>query len=234
MTEAIVLAGGFGTRLQTVVSDMPKSMAAVNGRPFLEYLLEFLIAKTVHRVILSVGYHSKEITDYFGSAYRNLSIDYAVEQEPLGTGGGIRLAMEQCSNTDVLAMNGDTLFLADIKGLMQMHIQNNATASIALRKVQDISRYGSVTMDQKNKIIGFGEKSYSKEPGLINGGIYCLNRRFYLDNTKAGNFSIERDCFEKWAGGGQLFGFPSDAYFLDIGIPEDYQRAQHEFKTIDY
>jgi len=234
MTEAIILAGGLGTRLQHVVHDLPKSMAPVDGRPFLEYQLDFLNKNTVDKVILSVGYRNEAIIRHFGSKYRHLAIDYAIEAEPLGTGGGIRLALEMCETADTLVLNGDTLFLVEISEMFRLHVKSKASVSIALRKVPDASRFGSVQIDQNMKIISFGEKSAKKQPGFINGGIYLLNREFYLSHTPPGCFSIERECFGKWASEGFITGFPSDAYFLDIGIPEDYERAQHEFKTIKY
>jgi len=234
MTEIMILAGGLGTRLQYLVHGLPKSMAPVNGRPFLEYLLDFLDKSGVDKVILSVGYRSEAIISHFGSKYRNLAIDYAIETKPLGTGGGIRLAMEKSTDRDVLVMNGDTLFLAEISEMLRLHKKSKAIVSIALRKVHNASRYGAIEVDQNMVIRNFREKSPIKQAGFINGGIYILNREFYISSTAPGNFSIERDCFAKWAPEGIMLGFPSEAYFLDIGIPKDYKRAQHEFKTNKY
>lgn len=230
MQEAVILAGGLGTRLQSMLSNLPKAMAPVNGRPFLEYLLDYLQVFKISRVVLSVGYHHDAIMAHFGSHYKNIKIDYAIEHEQLGTGGGIRLALKNCSSDQVLVLNGDTIFRIDPAHFFEKHVYKGPLVSIALRQVDDISRFGSVKTDQNEMITVFGEKSTEKIPGLINGGIYCLNRNFFLENTPEGNFSIERDCFEKWAGTGKLAGFMYDAYFLDMGVPDDYLRAQDEFK----
>ena len=234
MQEAIILAGGLGTRLQKVLKNTPKAMAPVNGRPFLEYLIGFLKSFAISRIIVSVGYRSEQIISFFGSEYKGLEIDYAIEKEPRGTGGGIRLAMLRCNSKNVFAINGDTLFTADLSDLAEKHFISNKPVSIALRKVDDVSRYGSVSINEKNIVTAFGEKSTYSIPGLINAGIYLLNRDYFLAQTGPGNFSIEKDCFEKWVSKGQVSGYPYDAYFLDIGVPQDYLRAQHEFGRFTY
>ena len=234
MHEAVILAGGFGTRLQPVIKDMPKSMALVDGRPFLEYLLDYLKSFGYERVVLSVGYRHQTIMDHFGTSYHGLELIYAIENKPLGTGGGIRLAIEKCVGENVLTLNGDTLFLVDLTDFMNRHQEKSAAISIALRKVTDISRYGAVRVNENSLITVFGEKIPEKTSGLINGGIYLIHREFYLENTKPGAFSMEKDIFEKWVSYAALAGFVYDAYFLDIGIPEDYEKAQHEFKSLTY
>jgi D-glycero-alpha-D-manno-heptose 1-phosphate guanylyltransferase len=230
MREAIILAGGLGTRLQPVVKDLPKAMAPVNGRPFLEYLLNYLWSFGIARVVLSVGHRSKMIETHFGSEYNGIEIGYAVEKQPLGTGGGLRLAFEKCKNEHVLALNGDTLFQIDLKGFEIEYTKSDVVAAIALRKVQNVSRFGTVKIDKNHRITHFGEKTSEPVSGLINGGIYLLNRSFFLAQTIAGAFSVERDFFERIYLQGLIAGFVFDAWFIDIGIPEDYLRAQHEFK----
>jgi len=232
MFEAVILAGGFGTRLQAVLKEVPKAMAPVNGRPFLQYLLNHLDASGIKKVVLSVGHRCEIIIDHFGSQYKSIEIDYAIENEPMGTGGGIRLALEKCSDENVMTMNGDTMFAIDLKDFYKKHLNHNSMISIALRKVEDISRYGSVRTDKNNSVISFGEKSKEKAPGLINGGVYFINRQYFLNSGLTGAFSIEKDCFEHWYLKGLIAGFPYDAYFLDIGIPEDYLKAQHEFTKL--
>lgn len=232
MFEAVILAGGFGTRLQAVLKEVPKAMAPVKGRPFLQYLLNHLEANGIKRVVLSVGHRSDMIIDHFGYRYQGIIIDYAIEDEPLGTGGGIRLALEKCSDENVLAMNGDTMFAIDLKDFYKKHLLHKAMISIALRKVEDISRYGSVRTDENNAVTAFGEKSVDEVPGLINGGVYFINRQNFLNSGLTGAFSMETDCFEHWYQKGLIAGFPYDAYFLDIGIPEDYLKAQHEFTKL--
>jgi D-glycero-alpha-D-manno-heptose 1-phosphate guanylyltransferase len=234
MHEAIILAGGLGTRLQNVVNNLPKAMAPVNDRPFLEYLLDYLLSYETKKVVLSVGYRYQTIMDHFGSQYKGMEIDYAIEKEPLGTGGGLRLALEKCSEKDVLALNGDTLFLIDLFDFRKRYQQHAVSISIALRKVQNASRYGSVRVNRNKTITAFGEKSDKRASGLINGGIYMLNRQFFLSNTGNGSFSLEKDCFEQWYPESHLSGFVYDAYFLDIGLPDDYLKAQNEFTKLAY
>jgi D-glycero-alpha-D-manno-heptose 1-phosphate guanylyltransferase len=227
--EAIVLAGGFGTRLQKVVSNVPKSMAQINNRPFLEYLFDYLIFQGVSKVVISVGYKNEIISNHFKDHYKSLEVVYAVENEPLGTGGGIRLAFWKIEGPRALVMNGDSLFRADYRALLEFHLKKKADATLALRKLSDTGRYGRVTMNRTRRITGFEEKGLSAGPGYINGGVYIIDKLFLMEPEFRGRFSIEKDCFEPNTSYSRLFGFPSDDYFLDIGIPEDYARAQHEF-----
>lgn len=234
MPEAIILAGGYGTRMQKVLGDLPKSMANVAGRPFLEYLLDYLILNRFNKFVLSVGYRSEVIIKHFGSVYRGVEIEYAVEEEPLGTGGGVKLALGKCHDDHVLALNGDTLFLADLIDFYSKHLIYNSKISIALREVEDISRYGSVRINDSFILTSFGEKSAQKIEGLINAGVYCINRKWFMTNNFNRAFSLENDCFGQWYKQGLIAGYPYNAYFLDIGIPEDYRRAQYEFEKLTY
>jgi D-glycero-alpha-D-manno-heptose 1-phosphate guanylyltransferase len=230
--EAIILAGGFGTRLQEVLNDLPKSMALVNGRPFMEYLLDFLKTSGITHVVLSVGYKRDTIINHFGSAYRDVRIDYAIEEVPMGTGGGIRMAMWKVDGMRTFAMNGDSLFRVDLNN-MEAHMQKEAEITIALRELQETGRYGRVTMDKSCRIDGFKEKQNDAGHGYINGGVYIIEKLFLLYPEFRGKFSIEKDCFERDYTTSRMFGFPSDGYFLDIGIPETYKQAQDEFKRFD-
>ncbi len=232
--EALVLAGGFGTRLKEVVPELPKSMAVVNGRPFLEYLLDFLDARKFQSVVLSTGYKATVIKNHFKSRYKGLELFYAAEQEPLGTGGGIRHAFHKISGENAFVFNGDSLFLADLEGMSALHKKQNATATIALRQVDDTTRFGRVNVDASLRIRGFSEKKAGAGPGYINGGVYILNKPFLLGSLFREKFSLEKDCFEKYYREVPMFGFPSEGYFRDIGIPEDFARAQDEFKRLTY
>ncbi|MDP1622153.1 MAG: nucleotidyltransferase family protein [Bacteroidales bacterium] len=227
--EAIVLAGGLGTRLQKVVSDLPKSLAQINNRPFLEYLFDYLIFQGVTRVILSVGYKHDLISGHFGNQYKSLPVQYSIENEPLGTGGGIRLALWKVEGQRALVMNGDSLFKLDYKALMAYHIKKKPDATIALRKLKDTGRYGSVSLDRTRRITGFKEKARVSGSGYINGGVYVIEKYFLMEPEFRGRFSIERDCFEQYYPELKFYGFPADGFFMDIGIPEDYLKAQHEF-----
>lgn len=226
--EAVILAGGFGTRLQSVVKELPKPMAPVNGRPFLTYILDYLIDYNYTKVVLSVGYLHEKIEDYFGAQYKTLNIQYAVETEPLGTGGGIAYALSFCKNENILVLNGDTLFKADFSALEEFHTRCGSQLSIVLRHVADTSRYGRVNTDSIGRILSFTEKKAASGEGLINGGIYLINKNLIQSLNLPQKFSFEKDVMEKHVATKPLFGIESDGYFIDIGIPEDYARAQRE------
>lgn len=235
ITEAIILAGGFGTRLQSVVFDLPKPMAPVNDKPFLDYQLLYLKHFGIKKVVLSVGHLHPMITLHYGSTFEGMELDYAIENGPLGTGGGIRMAMEKCVSKTVLVLNGDSFFDINLNTLYKQHNTFMADCSLALRKVEDTSRYGTIKQGNNSAIISFKEKNGEAKPGLINAGIYILDKEIYLQKTKPGKkFSIEKDFFEKKIKELNIFGFPYEDYFIDIGIPEDYEKAQNDFKGFKY
>lgn len=226
--EAIILAGGFGTRLQGVVKDLPKPMAPVNGRPFLTYILDYLIEYGYTKVVLSVGYLHEKIEAFFGPQYKSLEIDYAVETEPLGTGGGILFAFSKCKTDNVLVINGDTMFKVDLDEFERFHHERHSLLSIVLREVEDVSRYGSVVVGGNDMITLFSEKQATAGRGFINGGIYLIDRKLFDKYPQPQKFSFEKDLMTKFYTQEMFFGMPSDGYFIDIGIPEDYERAQRE------
>lgn len=235
VSSAIILAGGFGKRLQTVVNDVPKPMAPINGEPFLTYQLRYLSHFKFKKVILSTGYLSDTISSYYQGSFLDCDLVYAVEKEPLGTGGGIRLAMEHCEDNEVLVLNGDSFFDIDISRLYSFHSAASYYFSLALRKVNNAGRYGTITLNENQKITSFREKSGDNTPGLINAGVYLLNKAAFIKNTPAAtNFSIEKDFFEKEIHTIPINGIELDGYFIDIGIPEDYLKAQHDFKEFKY
>ncbi len=227
--EAIILAGGKGTRLSDVVKDHPKVMAPVNGRPFLEYLLDYLHDFVIEHVVLSVGYMKEPIMEHFGNQYRGIRIDYAIEDEPLGTGGGIRKAFEFIEGQRAFVLNGDTLFRLDLIRHFDFHIIRKTDFSLTLREVADVSRYGAVEVDEDRKVTAFREKGEKRGKGYINGGVYLIHKRFFEKNAFPEKFSIEKDCFETLVDTGQFYGLICRQYFIDIGIPEDYEKAQHDF-----
>lgn len=226
--QAIILAGGFGTRLQSVVKDLPKPMADINRRPFLTYILDYISDFGYKKVVLSVGYLHEKIEDCFGTRYKGVSIDYAVENEPLGTGGAIKFALEKCSAENVLILNGDTLFKANLACLEHFHNENDANLSIILRNVPDTSRYGSVRIDNNGRIVAFEEKNTAQGCGTINGGIYMISKNLFNDYNFPKKFSFEKDLMEKYYQQDKFYGTVSNGYFIDIGIPEDYARARVE------
>ncbi|RUA30271.1 MAG: D-glycero-D-manno-heptose 1-phosphate guanosyltransferase [Bacteroidetes bacterium] len=232
--QAIVLAGGFGTRLQTVVQDVPKPMALINDRPFLDYQLNYLKSFGIEHIIFSVGYKHEHILNYFGDSFNGMRIDYAVEESPLGTGGGILNAFQFVKSGAALVVNGDTMFEVDLQDFSQKHNSKNAQISLALREIDDVSRYGVVETDANHRIIGFAEKGERKGQGKINGGIYIIEKHFFETNRFEQKFSMEKDAFERLYKEQAFYGFPYKSYFLDIGIPEDYKKAQNEFKKLGY
>jgi len=232
--EAVILAGGFGTRLKSVVSDIPKVMAPVNGRPFLEYILDYLENYIVEHVVLSVGYKHEIIQNHFGNKYKSIAIDYAIEEEPLGTGGGIKLAFDKIGDNRAYVLNGDTMFRINLIRLFDFHLTKSSSFAIVLRQVADVSRYGAVDIDKNKRVTRFNEKGIRQGPGLINGGVYLLHKKFFAENNFPAKFSIEKDGFEKMVETYPYYGLLCKQYFLDIGIPEDYQKAQHEFKEFGY
>jgi D-glycero-alpha-D-manno-heptose 1-phosphate guanylyltransferase len=235
LKEAIILAGGFGTRLQAVVSDLPKPMAPINNEPFLNYVFDYLLHYKIEHVVLSTGYLADKISDYYKNEYRGIKISYTKEETPLGTGGGIRLAMTKCYTSDVLVLNGDSFFYVNITDHFNNHISKQADCSLALRKVFNASRYGTILLGIGNAIETFKEKNNIEQTGLINGGVYILNRKLYLSKTnEAVPFSIEKDFYESRINELHIFGFEYDGYFIDIGIPEDYNKAQIDFKNFNY
>lgn len=227
--EAIVLAGGFGTRLQHVVSDVPKPMAPITNLPFLVYLLEQLANANVRRVILSTGYKHECIYNFFGNRYKNIKLLYSHETEPLFTGGAIALALQHVQGENVYVLNGDTLFDIDYNTLTYCHYKNNAAVSIALHQVQAAQRYGSVDIDVAGRIKGFHEKSHSLNSGLINGGIYIVNKKWLQSLHLPKKFSFEKDILQIHYTQNLFFGIVFNGYFIDIGVPEDYQQAQIDF-----
>lgn len=235
LKEAIILAGGFGTRLQSVVNDVPKPMAPVNQEPFLNYIFDYLKFYKIEHVVLSTGYLSEKISEYYGSEYLGIKISYTKEVEPLGTGGGIRLAMEKCTEENVLVLNGDSFFEVELIAYNKQHEDKRADCSLALRKVENAARYGTIVHGLNNSIVRFKEKDEQEQPGLINGGVYILNRKLYLEKTEQGKaFSIEKDFYEKRANELKICGYEYDGYFIDIGIPDDYKKAQVDFKNFKY
>lgn len=235
LKEAIILAGGFGTRLQAVVSHVPKPMAPVNNEPFLNYVFDYLKHYNIEHVVLSTGYLSEKISEYYSNEYKGIKISYTKEVEPLGTGGGIRLALEKCLNNEVLVLNGDSFFDVNLNSYYKQHTSFKSDCSLALRKVDNASRYGTIKLEDTSVIKAFKEKDGVEQQGLINGGVYILNRELFLNKTEGNKaFSIEKDFFEKRINEITIFGFEYQGYFIDIGIPEDYKKAQVDFKEFKY
>ncbi|MCX7714264.1 MAG: nucleotidyltransferase family protein [Clostridia bacterium] len=223
--EAVVLAGGLGTRLRHVVSDVPKPMAPINGEPFMKYIFEYLIKNAATRIILAVGYKHEIIQEYFGNSYKGVPIVYSVEDKPLGTGGAIKQAFAFCQNENVAVINGDTYYDVDLTEMFDFHLKKQAEITVAVKPMKNFERYGCVVIEN-GLIKCFDEKKPTKY-GKINGGIYVLKKSIfgYVGETA---FSFEKSVLESKSAG--VYAFESDGYFIDIGVPEDYCRAQDELK----
>ncbi|HUV96426.1 MAG TPA: nucleotidyltransferase family protein [Acidobacteriaceae bacterium] len=224
--EAIVLAGGLGTRLRSRLNGVPKPMAPVAGRPFLEILLDRLADAGFCRTLLSVGYLGSVISDHFGNHWRGMSLDYVTEDSPLGTGGAIRRALAHIKESSAFVLNGDTWLDADYRAMEDLHESSRASLTLALSRVPDVARYGGVELDG-NRITGFIEKGRTG-PGWINAGVYILSRDFPWPVNLAEKFSFETDVLFPLLPTLRHATFLSQSYFLDIGIPEDLDRAQEE------
>ena len=235
LNTAIILAGGMGTRLKTIISDLPKPMAPIMNVPFLTYQLNYLKHFGIKKVIFSVGYLSEKIIAHYNQSFENISIEYSIEKNPLGTGGGIRMAMSNLKEDLVLILNGDSFFDLDLEQFYNLHLEQKSKFSLALRYVNNSERYGNIEFNSSNQITSFIEKNQLNQSGYINAGVYILSNKLYLQNTKPDiNFSIEKEFFEKQLNQLIIKGFEFKDYFIDIGIPEDYLKAQDDFKEFKY
>jgi D-glycero-alpha-D-manno-heptose 1-phosphate guanylyltransferase len=230
--EAIILAGGMGTRLNEVISDVPKSMAPINGRPFLEYQLDLLDRWGLKKVILSVGYMNETIRLHFGEEYKSLKLVYAVEEEPLGTGGAILNALQYVEGYAVFIFNGDTYFDVNLQRLDDFRKIKEADLCLAMRFEIDPARFGILEFDNNNRITHFYEKSDGIEEGYINGGVYVVRKGYLLRFGLPEKFSFEVDFLQKYYQTEEFYGMRCFSYFRDIGIPGDYQKAIDEFKRL--
>jgi D-glycero-alpha-D-manno-heptose 1-phosphate guanylyltransferase len=227
MTQAIILAGGLGTRLRSAVPDLPKCLAPVAGRPFLFHVINYLRSQGVNDFIFSLGYKHELITSYLEKDFATLACKTVIEEEPLGTGGAIRMAAAQAHAAQLIVTNGDTLFRADIPALMQLHTTRNASCTLALKPMQHFDRYGVVETDAECRITAFREKQQYEE-GTINGGLYVIDREALLAAALPDKFSFEKDFLEARYATDSFYGLAQDHYFIDIGIPEDYNQAQKD------
>lgn len=226
-----ILVGGLGTRLKPVVNDRPKVMVAINGRPFLTYILDQINDTGLKDVILCVGYMGKYIEAEMGQKYRNLTLYYSYEREPLGTGGALRNAHDFINSDTILIMNGDSYCQHNAGKFLSFHEKNNAVASLLLTFVGDTSRYGTVKINDYNHVLAFEEKGSFTGPGWINAGIYLIDKETISGIPDKLFVSLEKEIFPSLIGG-KLYGFMNDGLFLDIGTPDDFAKAGTFFKQI--
>ncbi len=228
---ALILAGGLGQRLRSVVADRPKPMALINGRPFLEILLESLANHGICKIAISTGYMSDYIEDYFRSVDLNLDIRFSRETQPLGTGGAIKLAAPLLSEPTLL-VNGDTFLEADLDALLDLHFTSLAEVTLSLIAVDDARRYGEVKITNNGRIAEFDEKKGNAGVGLINAG-YSILRRSFVDSLPEGRYSMEKDVYPFLVQSGKMYGLIQKGIFFDIGLPESYH-AFREYSKIAF
>jgi D-glycero-alpha-D-manno-heptose 1-phosphate guanylyltransferase len=226
-SSLIILAGGLGTRLRSVVSNLPKCMAPVNGKPFIAYAIDYFQQQGISNFIFSVGYKHEAIEQYLNKQLSTINYQLSIEQQPLGTGGAIKKACALTTDKNVFITNGDTLFKANVSLLQNFHIQKNADCTLALKPMKNFNRYGVIELNEDDSIKSFNEKKYY-ESGLINGGLYMLNVEKFLRESFPEKFSFETAYLEKFYNQHKMFGLIQDEYFIDIGIPEDYEKVQRE------
>lgn len=223
--EAIILAGGLGTRLQSTVPDLPKCLAPVGGRPFITYITAYFRQAGIGRFIFALGYKSAAFQDLFRRYFPDGGYVLSTEEEPLGTGGAIRKACTLAEGRTVLILNGDTFFRIDLQALTALHTSHAALCTLCLKPMPDTDRFGVVETDAGQRVTRFGGKQGCRN-GLINGGVYALERGTFLQEALPPVFSFEKDYLEKAPGSRRIYGLVQDGYFIDIGIPEDYRRVQ--------
>ncbi|MBR6610969.1 MAG: nucleotidyltransferase family protein [Campylobacter sp.] len=215
--EAIILCGGLGTRLRSVISDVPKPMAPIKNKPFLAFVLEYLKKQNISRVVLAVSYKYEIIQEYFGNSYLGMQILYSIEKEPLGTGGAILEALNLINSDSCYVLNGDTFFDVNLDRLKL----DNSDICVALKPMKNFDRYGSVDIDNNSYISAFNEKKFTSN-GLINGGVYLIKKHIFNSFNLPNKFSFEEFFQENFL----IFNAKAtvfDDYFIDIGIPQDYK-----------
>ncbi len=229
--EAIVLAGGLGTRLRSEVPHLPKCMAPVNGRPFIAYVTDYFRKAGIRRFIFALGYLHSAFDEFFRQAFPDGDFAVSLESEPLGTGGAIRQACTYGSEESVLILNGDTFFRIGLEALSAFHEEKDADCSLCLKPMTMFDRFGVVQRDDQQRVTHFREKQFYSQ-GLINGGVYALRRERFLGEDLPAKFSFEKDYLERVLESRRIYGLEQDDYFIDIGIPDDYRRVQHEINEL--
>jgi D-glycero-alpha-D-manno-heptose 1-phosphate guanylyltransferase len=228
--EAIILAGGLGTRLRSVIPDLPKPLAPIEGKPFLEYLLNYWEAQGIKHFILSVGYKHNTIQEYFGTKYKSADVSYAVEPEPLGTGGGLLLSVQKLkSNQPFISLNGDTFFAVNRRSLLKYHLEYKADMTLSLVEVSEKNnRFDEIQQDKEGWITSIGTTLDNQKKPLVNGGVYIISPGLLKMNKDKIpiKFSLEGELLPKlFKNKKKIAGFLSKTTFIDIGLPQDYKRA---------
>ena len=228
--EAIILAGGLGTRLKSIVKTIPKSMILINSKPMLQYIIEKLYKENFDRIIISVGYLSKQILEYFGNNFQGMKIDYSIEDRPLGTGGALILASKLTTSPHFLVLNGDSFIDFDYNDIYKKWAKNKQVLIISTY-MDDTSRYGAIVY-QDEKVISFGEKN-SSGPGFINAGVYMISKEILKNYSNLKVFSLEKDFLNVEVTNDSVYCYPTKCNFIDIGVPEDLEKASNFFRSLN-
>ena len=228
--QAVILAGGLGTRLRSVVADRPKCLAGINGRPFPAYQLDKLVAAGIGRAVICTGFLSDQVKEEFGPSYRNLALSYSQELKPLGTAGALRNALPLLDRGPLLVMNGDSYLTADLAGFFENHVTKGAIVSLLLTEVADAGRYGRVETDHQGNVLRFVEKGMENGPGWINAGIYLMAYSVIAAIPDGREVSLEREVLPALIGNG-FFARRNPGRFIDIGTPQSYEEATIFFQA---
>lgn len=224
--DVVILVGGLGTRINHLLKDTPKPMVPVCGKPFLEWILLFLIKNGFRRIIFSTGYLADKISSYFGDGTKwNISISYVEEETPLDTGGATKYCLSKVKSDPFFVLNGDTLTLLDYKGMLDYFLQKNADISLAITKVDKAQRYGVVLFDESGRVNSFKEKFYLPKGGWINAGVYLMKKNIFEGSKLNGKFSLENELLPLVLNK-NIFAFPVEAGFIDIGTPQSLKKSK--------
>jgi D-glycero-alpha-D-manno-heptose 1-phosphate guanylyltransferase len=231
ISEVMILSGGMGTRLKDTVPDLPKVMAPVSGHPFIYYLIKNLDKKGLTHFVFLLGYKHDVVINYLDANFKHLNKTYVIESIPLGTGGAILNGLQYCKEQTIAITNGDTYFDIDLSKMEFLHDKMRSDCTLALKPMKNYDRYGSVLFNNEFLIIDFIEKKFTTD-GYINGGFYLIDKNSFLKFSFQEVFSFEKDFLENKSLDKKMYATIHDSYFIDIGIPEDYSKAQHEMNNI--
>jgi NDP-sugar pyrophosphorylase family protein len=229
-TDVMVLVGGLGTRLQSVVSDRPKALASINGRPFLSYLFRQIRDAGFRRVVLCTGFRAVQIEEALALQSGELEFVFSREATPLGTAGALRFGLDRLRSSKVMVLNGDSFIDVDLRAFLRWHGTSHFDVGLVAASVADAGRFGTLDMDEAGTVLAFREKCGVPEQGWINAGVYILSKERLLDIPVGRPVSLEQDIFPEWSRQGAMGGYRTDGRFIDIGTPESYSAASRFFE----
>ncbi len=230
--DAVILAGGVGSRLRPSIGESQKVMAQVGPDPFLVKLIRQLKQYGARRIVLCTGYKSDQVREFFGDHFEGVKIIYSIEQSPLGTGGALRKALDLIRSDEFLVMNGDSFAQADLESFVLDARERRSEASILLANVPDTQRFGKVECDESDRIVRFEEKTQSNGPGFVNAGVYLLKKGIVAELPSGTNTSLERELFPRLIGRNFVGYRKADVKFIDIGLPESLEQARKEIEEV--